>query len=77
MESRHELDTELRKAIDNGDIGIASQPIVAVGNGDVVAVEALARWNHAELGAAGRSSSPTASTRSDRRFELQESTPRR
>ncbi len=50
VESRHELDTELRKAIDNGDIGIAYQPIVDVGSADVVAVEALARWNHSDLG---------------------------
>ncbi len=50
VESRHELDTELRKAIDNGDIGVAYQPIVDVGSGDVMAVEALARWNHEDLG---------------------------
>ena len=50
VESRHELDTELRKAIDNSDIGVAYQPIVDVTTGDVVALEALARWNHPYLG---------------------------
>ncbi len=50
VESRHELDTELRKAIDGGELDVAYQPIVDVKTGEYVAVEALSRWTHPELG---------------------------
>ena len=41
---------ELERAVQHGDIGVAYQPIVRLDNGEVVAFEALARWNHPERG---------------------------
>lgn len=40
------LRTVLRRAIAGGDIGLAYQPIVDLGSGRIVALEALARWRH-------------------------------
>ncbi|GAA4622005.1 putative bifunctional diguanylate cyclase/phosphodiesterase [Cellulomonas oligotrophica] len=48
---RHGLSRDLLVALDDGDVGVALQPIVDLATGDVVGVEALARWQHAELGA--------------------------
>jgi diguanylate cyclase (GGDEF)-like protein/PAS domain S-box-containing protein len=42
---------ELERAVERGEIGVAYQPIVRLESGDVVAFEALARWNHPERGA--------------------------
>ena len=44
------LVTDLRAAIDNGDIGVAYQPQTDLRTGRIVAVEALARWHHAVRG---------------------------
>ena len=42
---------ELERAVKQGDIGVAFQPIVRLDSGEVVAFEALARWSHPERGA--------------------------
>ncbi|HTJ61964.1 MAG TPA: EAL domain-containing protein [Candidatus Saccharimonadales bacterium] len=42
---------ELRDAIDAGDITIALQPLVNVRSGEIVRLEALARWSHPTRGA--------------------------
>jgi len=42
---------ELRDAIDAGDITIALQPLVNVPSGEIVRLEALARWSHPTRGA--------------------------
>jgi len=46
----HTLATALREALRNGRIQIAVQPIVDLNTGQVHSLEALARWQHPELG---------------------------
>lgn len=41
---------ELRRAVDNGDLGLAYQPMVDLRTGRIIGVEALLRWPHPELG---------------------------
>lgn len=41
-------DLELRSALDAGDFHVAYQPIVDLRSGDVVSLEALARWTRAD-----------------------------
>jgi diguanylate cyclase (GGDEF)-like protein len=43
---RHGLKEELQKAVERGEVVVEYQPIVALASGEVVAAEALARWNH-------------------------------
>lgn len=47
---RVNLESELRKALENGDLQLAFQPQVDCGTGRYVGVEALARWHHHEYG---------------------------
>ncbi|GEM_PF-3058151 len=44
------IERRLRGAVEREDISIAWQPIVAAGDGRLLAVEALARWTDEELG---------------------------
>ncbi|MEA2358633.1 MAG: hypothetical protein QOI62_1893 [Solirubrobacteraceae bacterium] len=46
-------ETELRRAIDGGELRLVYQPIVAVADGSVHAVEALVRWQHPVRGLVG------------------------
>ncbi|HUI97121.1 MAG TPA: EAL domain-containing protein [Xanthobacteraceae bacterium] len=48
---RKQLETDLRSAIDDGEIEIAYQPIVDAATERIVGVEALARWRHPQRGA--------------------------
>ena len=41
-----DLETELRRAIDMGDLRLAYQPIVDLGSNKISGFEALARWTH-------------------------------
>ena len=45
-----ELETELRRGLQRGEIVAEFQPIVALADGSIVGFEALARWNHPTRG---------------------------
>ncbi len=47
---RNSLKQHLRRALDNGDFHLVYQPIVDLGRGELIGVEALLRWNHPEHG---------------------------
>lgn len=48
--SRMQLETDLRRAINNQSINIHYQPVVDLANENIVGCEALARWSHPQLG---------------------------
>ncbi|MBD8890309.1 bifunctional diguanylate cyclase/phosphodiesterase [Roseibium litorale] len=48
--AKDKLSRELRKAIDRDELSLAYQPQTDSSGKTIVAVEALARWNHPELG---------------------------
>jgi diguanylate cyclase (GGDEF)-like protein/PAS domain S-box-containing protein len=48
--ARLEIETELRTAIEHGDLRVHYQPIVEFSSERVVALEALVRWEHPERG---------------------------
>lgn len=47
---RLEMETALRRAVIEGDINVAYQPLVQLSTGQIVGCEALARWQHPEKG---------------------------
>lgn len=48
--ARVETATELRRAVDGGELRLHFQPTLAIADGTVLAVEALLRWQHPERG---------------------------
>jgi diguanylate cyclase (GGDEF)-like protein len=50
-DSNRELELDLRNALDSGSLTLAYQPIVSAACGDILAHEALLRWNHPVRGA--------------------------
>ncbi|MBB5708964.1 putative bifunctional diguanylate cyclase/phosphodiesterase [Sphingomonas xinjiangensis] len=48
-----QLANELHRALERGEITIRYQPQVEIASGKIIGVEALARWNHPELGEIG------------------------
>jgi diguanylate cyclase (GGDEF)-like protein len=47
---RLSLATELRKALEAGDLQLHYQPVISVASGEVISFEALARWSHEQYG---------------------------
>jgi diguanylate cyclase (GGDEF)-like protein len=64
------LENDLRLALDADEIGILFQPQVAVTSGEIVGVEALARWRHPRLGELGAPTLFAAAERSDYLVQL-------
>ena len=50
LKRRPELLNDLHGAADRGEISVHYQPVVDLATGQVVCLEALARWNHPEFG---------------------------
>src|SRR4051812_3913227 len=48
--NRLELETALRRAVENGELRVHYQPALDVARGDVVGCEALVRWEHPDRG---------------------------
>jgi diguanylate cyclase (GGDEF)-like protein len=47
---RHDLASDLRRVLKNGDLGLSFQPRVDLRTGGIGSVEALVRWRHPEKG---------------------------
>jgi diguanylate cyclase (GGDEF)-like protein/PAS domain S-box-containing protein len=50
---RLQMERELRSAYEGEQLSLHYQPIVALGSGEILALEALMRWNHPERGMIG------------------------
>jgi diguanylate cyclase (GGDEF)-like protein len=48
---RFSIETELRRAVEAGELKLAYQPLIHLASGAVSGFEALARWDHGERGA--------------------------
>jgi predicted signal transduction protein with EAL and GGDEF domain len=50
LQNRRELESDLRHAIERGELDVYFQPIVDLKSNAIVSCEALARWRHPRLG---------------------------
>jgi diguanylate cyclase (GGDEF)-like protein len=69
---RNQLEIDLRRALDHDQIDILFQPQVDIRSGQIMGVEALARWRHPQLGELGAVPLFATAARSD--FVVQLST---
>lgn len=53
VQERQALELELREAVARGELALRFQPIVSVESREIVACEALVRWDHPRLGLLG------------------------
>ncbi len=60
-----DLEADLRRALDRGEIDVLFQPQVGVADGRIVGVEALARWEHPAHGTLGAVTLFSAAARSN------------
>ncbi|MCU7806718.1 MAG: EAL domain-containing protein [Candidatus Thiodiazotropha sp. (ex Semelilucina semeliformis)] len=49
-EHRFRVEQALREAIENNQLSLVYQPQIQIDTGEIIGVEALARWNHPQLG---------------------------
>ncbi|SMF78760.1 putative bifunctional diguanylate cyclase/phosphodiesterase [Allosphingosinicella indica] len=64
------LEVDLRRALDQDEIRILFQPQISVATGRVIGAEALARWQHPELGELGAMTLFNVAERSDYLVQL-------
>ncbi|MGA2127162.1 MAG: EAL domain-containing protein [Xanthobacteraceae bacterium] len=50
LRARHLLEVDLRKALGNGELDLAYQPLVNLASGRISSCEALLRWSHPQRG---------------------------
>ncbi len=50
LRQRRQLETDLRLAIDNGELAVHYQPLADLESGEILGFEALLRWTHPQLG---------------------------
>jgi EAL domain-containing protein (putative c-di-GMP-specific phosphodiesterase class I) len=50
MRMRHEIESELRDAIESIELKLHYQPVVDIASGEIAGMEALLRWPHAKRG---------------------------
>jgi EAL domain-containing protein (putative c-di-GMP-specific phosphodiesterase class I) len=50
MLARHQLDRDLRRAVERGELELHYQPLYDLASGEIRSAEALLRWNHPEKG---------------------------
>jgi diguanylate cyclase (GGDEF)-like protein len=72
-----ELANELHRALERSEIGVRYQPQVAIASGQIVGVEALARWHHPELGEIGAETLFLAAERAGLEAQLSDHVQRR
>jgi diguanylate cyclase (GGDEF)-like protein len=53
LDDRSAAETELRAAVEGGELVLAYQPVLSAADGRCTAVEALVRWNHPDRGLLG------------------------
>jgi diguanylate cyclase len=53
LRQRRQLDSDLREALDRGELAVHYQPLATLETGSILGFEALLRWSHPTLGAIG------------------------
>jgi EAL domain-containing protein (putative c-di-GMP-specific phosphodiesterase class I) len=72
-----ELANDLHRALERSEIGVRYQPQVAIASGQIVGVEALARWHHPQLGEIGAETLFLAAERAGLEAQLNDHVQRR